>query len=66
MNLGEILAGETHETSGKILAGDDHDTTARPLAEPGKALARDILGATARPTPAKFPPPLPCSCQPTS
>ena len=38
---------------GKTLAGP-----------PGKALAKDISGATARPARAKFLPPFACSCQP--
>ena len=41
----------------------------RPLARflpgtPGKALAEDASRATARPAPAKSPPPFACSCQP--
>ena len=44
-------------TLGGILAEESHGT-------PGKALVEGISGATARPAPAKFPPPLECSCQP--
>ena len=38
---------------GKTLAGP-----------PGKALAEDASGATAKPAPDKLPPPFTCSCQP--
>ena len=62
--LGEILAEEGHKTPGKTLAGDDCAPWQDPCRAPGKALAEDISGATARPAPAKFPPPLACSCQP--
>ena len=64
MILGKILAKEGHQTPGKILAGDDCAPWKDSCRAPGKALAEDISGATARPAPAKFPPPLACSCQP--
>ena len=35
-----------------------------PCRAPGKALAEDISGATARPASTKTPPPFACSCQP--
>ena len=62
--LGGILAEESHKTPGKILAGDDCAPRQDPCRALGKALAEDISGATARPAPAKFPPPFACNCQP--
>ena len=62
--LGRILAEESHKTPGKILAGDDCAPRQDPCRAPGKAHAEGISGATARPTPAKFPPSLARSCQP--
>ena len=45
MNLGEILAKETHEALGKILAGDDHDATARPFpGGPARLLPKTSAG----------------------
>ena len=64
MTLGKILAEENHKTPGKILAGDDSTPRQDPCRAPGKALAEDASGATARPAPAKSPPPFACSCQP--
>ena len=55
--LGGILSEEIHKTPGKRLAGDDCDATARPL-------PRGASRATARPAPAKAPPPFACSCPP--
>ena len=40
MNLGKILAEETHKTPGKILAGDDSNATARPLPGPRQSPCR--------------------------
>ena len=60
--LGEILAEESHKTPGKILAGDDCAPRQDPCRAPGKALAEDISGATARPASTKTPPPSPSSC----
>ena len=62
MILDKILATEIHEAPGKILAGDDRGAIEDPCRAPGKTLTEDICGATARPTSAKTPSPLPCSC----
>ena len=40
MNLGEILAEETHKTPGKILAEDDRNAVARPLPGPRQGPSR--------------------------
>ena len=45
----------------KTLAGPPDKILVRP---PGKALAKSVSGATARPAPTKSPPSLTCSCQP--
>ena len=63
MTLGEILAKEIHETPGKTLAEDDRGAAARPLPGPRQGPCRGRLRAVASPTPAKTPPPSPCSCQ---
>ena len=62
--LDRILAEEGRQAPGKVLAGTTacHDKTL--AGPPGKALTEDASRATARPAPAKSPPPFACSCQP--
>ena len=62
MILGKILAEESHKTPGKILARDECASRQDPCRAPGKTLVEGISRATARPTPAKTPPPSPSSC----
>ena len=62
MILGKILPKEIHDTPGKILARDDRGPRQDPFRGPGKTLDEDVCGAASRPTSAKAPSPLPCSC----
>ena len=55
--LGRILAEEIHKTPGKTTMPQQDLSWA-----PGKTLAEGISRATARPAPAKTPPPSPSSC----
>ena len=62
MILGKILAEEGHQTPGKVLPGTTARHSKTLAGPPGKALAKDASGATARPAPTKLPPPFTCSC----
>ena len=62
VTLGGILAKEIHKTPGKTLARDNCNAMARPMSGPRQDVAEGISRATARPMPAKTPPPSPSSC----